>query len=99
MQQQPAYATALQAHDPSMLDTMTGVRDFVLADGALPSRIKVLMMMLSDCLLSHPVGVTNLANRARSLGATEPEIAETVRVAFLMGGMPGLVTGCNAFPE
>jgi len=38
-------------------------------------------------------------NRARSLGVTEPEIAETVRVAFLMGGMPGLVTGCNAFPQ
>ena len=25
------------------------------------------------------------------------EIAETVQVAFLMGGLPALVTGCNAF--
>ena len=63
------------------------------------AKTKVLMMVLSDSLLSHPTGVRNLANRARSLGATEGEISETVRVAYLMGGLPGLVTGCNAFPE
>ena len=33
----------------------------------------------------------------RILGATEEEIAETVGVAFLFGGMPALVTGANAF--
>ena len=40
-----------------------------------------------------------IAKRARSLGATEGEIAETVGMAFIMGGLPGLVTGANAFRE
>jgi alkylhydroperoxidase/carboxymuconolactone decarboxylase family protein YurZ len=31
------------------------------------------------------------------VGATEAEIAETLGVAFVMGGTPALVTGANAF--
>jgi alkylhydroperoxidase/carboxymuconolactone decarboxylase family protein YurZ len=55
------------------------------------------MTMLCDALLAHPDGVANIANRARAVGATEEEIAETVAVAFVMGGTPALVTGANAF--
>lgn len=55
------------------------------------------MTMLCDALLAHESGVRNIAARARDMGATEEEIAETVRVAFWMGGLPALVTGVNAF--
>ena len=48
-------------------------------------------------MLGHDDGVKNIANRARAVGATEAEIAETVGVAFVMGGTPALVTGSNAF--
>ncbi len=57
------------------------------------------MTMLCDALLGHTNGVANIAKRARSLGASDAEIAETLAVAFLMGGMPGLVTGANAFRD
>ena len=43
--------------------------------------------------------MANIAKRARALGASENEIAETLAVAFLMGGLPGLVTGTNAFKD
>ena len=76
---------------------MNGARESVLTDGALSLKVKTLMTMLCDALLSHPDGVANIANRARSAGATGEEIAETVGVAFLFGGMPALVTGANAF--
>ena len=76
---------------------MNGARESVLADGALSLKVKTLMTMLCDALLAHPEGVANIANRARAAGATEEEIAETVAVAFLFGGMPALVTGTNAF--
>ena len=55
------------------------------------------MTMLCDALLAHPDRVANIANRARAAGATEEEIAETVGVAFLFGGMPAVVTAANAF--
>jgi alkylhydroperoxidase/carboxymuconolactone decarboxylase family protein YurZ len=56
-------------------------------------------MMLCDALLAHPEGVAHFAQQARVLGANEKEIAETLAVAFLMGGLPGLVTGTNAFKD
>jgi len=60
-------------------------------------KVKTMMTMLCDALLGHADGVANIANRARAAGASEEEIAETVGVAFLFGGMPALVTGANAF--
>jgi alkylhydroperoxidase/carboxymuconolactone decarboxylase family protein YurZ len=62
-------------------------------------KVKTLMTMICDALLAHSDGVAAIANRARSMGATEEEIAEAVGVAFLMGGLPALVTGASAFRE
>ena len=84
---------------PELIKNMTGLRETVLAECALSLKTKTLMMMLCDALLAHPDGVANIAKRARDLGASEAEIAETLGVAFMMGGMPGLVTGANAFRD
>ena len=91
------WQTTLEKQAPEIYKQIAGLRDSVQADGALSARTKTLMMMLCDALLGHGDGVANIARRARSLGASEGEIAETLAVAFLMGGLPGLVTGANAF--
>jgi len=80
-----------------LLKNVAGVREAVLQEGALSLKVKTMMTMLCDALLGHADGVATIANRARAAGATEDEIAETVGVAFLFGGMPALVTGANAF--
>ena len=97
MTQPAAWQTALAENAPQLLELVNSSRDSVLADGALSAKVKTLMTMLCDAILAHPDGVANLANRARAAGATEDEIAETVAVAFLFGGMPAVVTGANAF--
>ena len=93
------WQTILEQSTPDLLKDVTGLRNKVLADGALSTKTKTLMTMLCDALLAHPDGVAGIAKRARDLGASEGEIAETVAVAFLMGGMPALVTGANAFRD
>ena len=93
------WQTTLEKYAPELLKEVTGLWETVLADGALSVKTKTLMMMLCDALLAHPEGVANIAKRARALGASENEIAETLAVAFLMGGLPGLVTGTNAFKD
>jgi len=93
------WQTILGKCTPELLKEVTGVREKVLADGALSGKTKTLMMMLCDALLAHPDGVASIAKRARALGASEAEIAETLAVAFLMGGLPALATGANAFRE
>ena len=98
-QPRPGYAAALERADAKLSEYVSTGREFIIADGALSAKVKTLMTMLCDALLAHENGVRNIAQRARAMGATEEEIAETVRVAFWMGGLPALVTGCNAFPD
>lgn len=98
-QQAPPYMAALMANDPELAEILTTNREFVIQDGALSAKVKTLMTMLCDALLAHENGVKVIADRARGMGATEEEIAETVRVAYWMGGLPALVTGANAFKQ
>jgi len=95
----PFFVEALEKSDPELLKNMSSVREFAMKEGALPAKIKVLMCLLADSILAHPEGVKALAEEARAQGATEGEIAETVRMAFFLGGMPGLVVGTFAFRE
>lgn len=94
-----SWQSVLEQHAPAVLKDVTAARESVLTDRALSLKVKTLMTMLCDALLGHADGVAAIANRARESGATEAEIAETVGVAFLFGGMPALVTGANAFRE
>ncbi len=96
-QSRPGYAATLAQKDPKLAEYLDTGREFILTDGALSAKVKTLMTMLCDALLAHEGGVSNISARARDMGATEEEIAETVRVAFWMGGLPALVTGVNAF--
>ena len=98
-QQQPPYMAALQASDPRLADYLGTGRELALTNGALSAKVKTLMTMLCDALLGHENGVKVIADRARAIGATEEEIAVTIRVDFWMGGLPALVTGCNAFKD
>ena len=95
----PAWQVALEKHAPALFGDVSKVRETVLTDGALSLKVKTLMTMLCDAILAHSDGVAAIAQRARAVGATDAEIAETIGVAFIMGGMPGLVTGANAFRD
>ena len=99
MTQTASWQDLLKSGAPDILKVSEDARDAILPDGALSNKTKTLMTMLCDALLGHDGGVTTISNRARAAGASEEEIAETVGVAFLMGGLPALVTGANAFKK
>jgi len=93
----PPWIQTLQQRDPQFVESYMAQRERILRDGAIPAKYKILMTMIVDALLSHPDGVTTIANRARAAGASEAEINEAVEVAYLFGGTPALVTATNAF--
>ncbi|UCC16128.1 MAG: carboxymuconolactone decarboxylase family protein [Dehalococcoidales bacterium] len=91
------WQDALAQNMPELMKHVGSIRQETGADGALPAKTKTLMMMLGDALLGHAEGVANIARGARSAGVTEEEIKETVAIAFMMGGLPALITASNAF--
>lgn len=93
----PPWLQPLKDRDPEFAAAYLAQRERTLQDGAIPAKYKILMTMIVDALLSHADGVANIANRARTAGASEAEITEAVEVAYLFGGTPALVTAVNAF--
>ena len=91
------YQQLMDENAPELAAMVGNARNALTSDGALPAKVKTLMMMICDALLNHESGVTNLANRARALGASEDEIKEALGIAYLMGGLPAVVAGSNAF--
>lgn len=94
----PPFMVALEENDSELAQRLDGLRQWVEKDGALSSKTKVLMGLFADALLGHTEGVRAIAGRARAMGASEGEIQETVHMAFLFGGLPGLVSGTFAYP-
>ncbi len=99
MAQRSSFMEELNKHDPEFFEMVSVVMDKAQETGALDQKTKTLITLALDAAGSHPEGVRNLAARARSLGATKEEIVETIRVAFLVSGIPGLVAGLAAFQE
>ncbi|UCD08859.1 MAG: carboxymuconolactone decarboxylase family protein [Dehalococcoidales bacterium] len=93
------WQEALTQNMPKLMEQIGTIRQETGADGALPAKTKTLMMMLGDALLGHAEGVANIARGARAAGATDEEIKETVAIAFMMGGLPALITASNAFRQ
>jgi alkylhydroperoxidase/carboxymuconolactone decarboxylase family protein YurZ len=93
------WMATLEKHTPELSKAVKGLEEMVQVDSALPAKTKILMMMLCDALVAHSDGVAALAGQARAAGASDAEIAETLEVALLMGGLPGIVTGVNAFRD
>jgi len=99
MTEVPLFLKPLDEKDPEFLQRVIDLMGLAQADGALDAKTKTLMSLLADAILGHPEGVAAIARRARQQGASEQEIAETVRMAFMSGGLPGLVTGLQAFRQ
>ena len=90
------FQQLIDQHAPGLAAVVANARNSIMDEGALSTKVKTLMMMICDALLNHETGVTNLANRARALGASEEEVTEALGVAYLMGGLPAMVAGSNA---
>jgi alkylhydroperoxidase/carboxymuconolactone decarboxylase family protein YurZ len=95
----PPFMIALEKNDPALMKQMLILNDFASKDGALSAKVKTLMSMFGDAILGHAEGVSAVADIARAQGASEEEINETVRMAFLFAGVPGLVTATSAFKK
>ncbi len=68
-------------------------------DGALPRKIKELIMVGITCALNRPRGVKLHTQRALTLGVSPREVLEAMEIAAIPGGMPGLWLGAETLEE
>lgn len=99
MTQGPSFMDELRKRDPEFFKLVSAVMAKTQETGVLDPKTKTLITLALDAAGSHPEGVRSLAARARAMGAKEEEIIETLRLAFVAAGIPGLVAGLAAFRE
>lgn len=99
MAQGPSFMDVLKKHDSEFFDLVSAVEAKALGPCALDRKTKTLILLAIMAVGGYPEPVKHLAAGAKSLGATEQEIIETIRLAFLNGGVPGLSSGLSAFQK
>ena len=93
------YMEKLKKSDPDFFEVVKAVLDKTQEKGALDPKTKTLIILFNDAVKGHGSAVKSLAVVARKLGATDAEISETIRLAFMASGLSGLVAGMSAFGE
>jgi alkylhydroperoxidase/carboxymuconolactone decarboxylase family protein YurZ len=91
----PAFVERFRNIDPKMVDLVSQLREHAMAPGALDAKTKLLIAMALDAIVGADRGVASLADAARSQGATEAEISETLRIVYYIAGMGSLSSGAN----
>ncbi|HEX9934098.1 MAG TPA: carboxymuconolactone decarboxylase family protein [bacterium] len=78
--------------DPEIMQHLKVMEGFIYGEGALPSKIKLLIALAFDAAHGATNGVRTLAAAAMKEGATAQEIAETLRIAYHLSGVGALYT-------
>ena len=89
----------LQKLDPELMAHLQATDPLIYADGALPRKFKLLVAMAFDAAAGAEGGVNALAKAAQQAGATQEEIAETLRVAYHLTGVGTLYTASRALED
>lgn len=93
----PPFVEAVKITDAELFEVVAKNMDLAMTPGELDGKTKVLITLALDALANAPEGVKSLATRARQMGATEGEIKETLRLAYMVAANSTLVATRSAY--
>ncbi|HMK46195.1 MAG TPA: carboxymuconolactone decarboxylase family protein [Methanocella sp.] len=86
----PQLLELIKDTNPEMYDTINGLDEVILKDGAISAKNKRLIAMAITATQQCSACVDTHARAALYLGAKKEEIMEAIFVAFLVGGAPSV---------
>lgn len=95
----PPFLKALEVYDPEFAQAMEKIVSLSLKEGSLDPKTRTLIALALDAALGASEGVASLANHARSMGITDQEIAEALRLAYFTSGNSVLMTSFAGFKD
>ena len=91
--QVPEWAETVGQIMPELLEPWLGLRSQVMVDGALPRKVKELILLGINLVRRYPPGVELHLKSAMDAGATKEEIMETIATAILSSAAPAIFNG------
>jgi len=93
----PPFLKFLESNDPDFGQAIEQVVSSAMTPGALDQKTKLLIALALDAAHGSVPGVTSVAKQARSVGASDAEIAEALRLAYFASGNSILLASSAAF--
>lgn len=86
----------LEAHAPEAMQAFVAFDKAALAEGAIPVKYKELMALAVAFTTQCPYCIELHSNKARVIGASDPEIAEAVLIAAALRAGGAITHGTHA---
>lgn len=96
MNHYPLFIQNLEKVDNELFKIAKEKQDLIMRPGSLDVKTKFLILLSLD-VLAGSSGVKGISEAARKAGASEEEIIESLRIAYLVAGNKVLNTSMNAF--
>ena len=81
---------------PELLEPWFQLRSKVIADGALPRRVKELILPGLNLIRQYPSGIETHMRGALDAGATKKEVMEMIATAIISSAAPAMYNGPKA---
>jgi AhpD family alkylhydroperoxidase len=94
--QVPDWAETISEVMPEFLEPWIQIRSNVIADGALPRKVKELILLGINLVRRYPSGIETHTRGALDAGATKEEVMEAIATAIISSAAPALYNGPRA---
>jgi AhpD family alkylhydroperoxidase len=95
----PDWAETISKIMPDFLGPWLDMRSKVIADGALPRKMKEMILLGINLVRRYSPGIETHLRGALDAGATKEEIMETIATAVLSSAAPAMYNGPRALNE
>jgi len=95
----PDWAETISQIMPELLGPWMEIRSRVMADGALPRKVKELILLGINLVRRYPSGIESHTRGAMDAGATKEEVMEAILTAILSSAAPAMYNGPRALKE
>ncbi|SHM36028.1 alkylhydroperoxidase AhpD family core domain-containing protein [Caldanaerovirga acetigignens] len=95
----PPFLEPVRKNDPDFGKAIEDVYSLAMGEGALDQKTKLLIALAVDAAHGATQGVANIARQLRSMGVTDEEIREAIRIAYFAFGNSILASYSAAFHE
>jgi len=94
--QVPDWAETIGEVMPEFLEPWIQIRSRVITDGALPRKVKELILLGINLVRRYPSGIETHMRGALDAGATKQEVMEAIATAIISSAAPALYNGPRA---
>lgn len=93
------FISAIEDRDDKFFELMRGLQELVFSESSLDIKTKLMISLAVDACEGADMGVQTIANTLRTMGVTDEQIGEILRITYFAKGNSVLVTAMAAFKK